>query len=665
MSEFTFLEESQITGDNKLDIFKKYGTKCAITDFAILLGGYVSYDYHTSEGNLMIHRTGWYWTQSNDNTSVHARIVNYNGFAYYFDVNDRTGGGRPALPYSSIKSISSKEVRESSGVLEVKYGEYPQTITTDSIATTLETMYKSNSLAKTGKKYTTDSQKYDNYDSNFSPRIFEEYQYNGQKYIRFVGDYNCKGGQLSDEKEIKEGKAYWIKVEPIVWQVDEKADIAITKKIMFSGIQFNKGGYDKNFNKTNIKRFMNYYFGREIIDEMAQDNVIEKYPTRQQNPYNFNMSEVSEEDIIKSMVESNVAVFLHGRSSEGKSARVKQLDPDLEIVYLRNATPDSLNGKSVYNSESGEMIDVEPTWYKKLKAKCEAEKDKLHILFFDEITNALPSIQGMAFNIILDKEVNGIWKLPDNCRIVAAGNDIDDSLAANQLAEPLFNRFAHVYIETKVNDWLNWASTSEEDYERLDNEETKEKRMKIHPSIYAFIAYKGEKVLRTKYTGDKPNADPRKWELASKVLYKSNNPYTLRALVGEDITKEFVEFCKIDVITLEDVLSGNYNEDDLDMNVSEKYATVVGLSMCEEKDIEVVREFISKLGKEILATFGSLWCHGDVKRLEKLAELNDLEEANVNDESEETKVKKVKNRSEYFMAQRRIQYKMDMQKGGK
>ena len=47
-------------------------------------------------------------------------------------------------------------------------------------------------------------------------------------------------------------------------------------------------------------------------------------------------------------IESNISVFLHGRSSEGKSARVKQIDSDCEIIYMRNATQESLNGKSVY-----------------------------------------------------------------------------------------------------------------------------------------------------------------------------------------------------------------------------------------------------------------------------------------------------------------------------
>ena len=51
MLDFTFLTEEQCFGDKQLDILKKYGTRCAITDFSILLGGYVVGDYYTSVGN--------------------------------------------------------------------------------------------------------------------------------------------------------------------------------------------------------------------------------------------------------------------------------------------------------------------------------------------------------------------------------------------------------------------------------------------------------------------------------------------------------------------------------------------------------------------------------------------------------------------------------------
>ena len=237
-------------------------------------------------------------------------------------------------------------------------------------------------------------------------------------------------------------------------------------------------------------------------------------------------------------------------------------------------------------------------------------------MFLDEITNALPSIQGIAFNIVLDREVNGIWKLPDNARIVAAGNDMKDSLAANQLAEPLFNRFAHVYIKTTTESWLKWASEHN-----------------IHPAIYAYIAYKNGQTLRSEYNGEYPNADPRKWEMASKMLYKTQNPKMLRALVGEDITNEFVRFCNQRVITLDDVLNKNYDELEIaSLNTAERYATTMGLSRVDEQNLENVRDFAGMLGNEFKAIFETLWTHGDEKRLEIIAEAK-LAEAEVGDKS--------------------------------
>ena len=229
----------------------------------------------------------------------------------------------------------------------------------------------------------------------------------------------------------------------------------------------------------------------------------------------------------------------------------------------------------------------------------------------------------MAFNIVLNKEVNGKWKLPDNARIVAAGNEYEDSKAANEMVEPLFNRFAHVYINTTVESWLKWASTPIEEYKRLDYKDDSVP-MKIHPSIYAYIAYKSysrEDVLRTPYDGKTPNADPRKWELSSKVLYKTNNPEMLRSLIGDSLTRDFVMFTKRQVITVDDVINGAYNEEDLEMSISEKYNTAVGLSGVSIEHIEVVRDFVKRLGPEVCATFDTLWTHGDNERSEKIMEL--------------------------------------------
>ena len=613
MNDFTFLTEEQcFDSSRKLEILEKRGTIAPITDFSILLGGYVNDSDHYNNSNSLEDRAGYYWTSSDDKDND-ARVVINNGNSRSLTVDRRTGGARPALPYSSIHNISSNGVRGRDGILEVEYGEYPQKVASKRLQDELERAYNYGAfyIRKTGKTYTTDSRKYE---EKFSAQIIEEYSFDdGKKYVRVKANSYFDEFTLSNGERYKYGDYVWVEVQPIKWLIDEKSDIALSERLLFAGLKFkHERNYKGDFRTTDIKEFMDRYFSKDIIPSFSKELTPEEKKQieenkaeleKQRNPYGFNFGQVSEEDIIRGAIESGVAVFLHGQSSEGKSARVKQIDPDCVIIYLRNATPESLNGKSVYNSETGEMIDVKPTWLKKLEERCEKDPDNYHIVFLDEITNALPSIQGIAFNIVLDREVNGIWQLPKNARIVAAGNDMKDSLAANQLAEPLFNRFAHVYIQTTVESWLQWASEHN-----------------IHPAIYAYIAYKKGESLRSKYDGEKPNADPRKWEMASKMLYATGQPEMLRALVGEDITREFVRFCNQRVITLDDVLKGNYTERDLQMNTSEIYATAMGLSQVDEANFEKVREFVLKLGGEPCAIFDSLWTHGDESRMEIVAE---------------------------------------------
>ena len=623
--ELTLLSDGQIWGNSsepQLEVIKKYGTKAAITDLCVLTGSYLCEDtnYNIDEDKSLTGRTGWFWTRSdagdNDVCAVLKTGNRYDCYRYW-----RTGTVRPVLKSSIIFSkISLSRIKGYNGTEEVEYGEYPQNAADTRMQNILESEYN-RGMNKTGRSYTFDSVKYDDNDTGFKSVTYEEYEYQGKKYIRVKANSYFKGKRfkLSNGVEYRDGDYVWVEVSPVKWLIDDKARILISKKGLVSGIRFldKKTKYKGDFDRTEMKEYLDRYMLRDLTqivtftrvqnmtpEEKAQFEEEQKQAERRRNIYSLKFGQVSEEDIIRGAIESNIAVFLHGPSSEGKSARVKQIDPDCEIIYLRNASPESLNGKSVYNAETGEMIDIKPSWLKKLEVKCEKEPDKLHILFFDEITNALPSIQGIAFNIVLDKEVNGIWKLPSNARIVAAGNDMQDSLAANQIAEPLFNRFAHVYIKTTTENWLKWASEHN-----------------IHPAIYAYIAFKNGEPLRSKYDGEKPNADPRKWEMASKILYATGSPEMLRALVGEDITREFVQFCNQEVITLDDVINGNYTDRDIQkLNIAERYATTTGLSQVDDDNFEKVREFVTGLGAEFMAIFDAMWTHGDEKRLERLAE---------------------------------------------
>ena len=573
MSDFTFLTVEQIFGENRLEIFKdRKNIKAEVTDFA-------------QENNVLYsidslnQSNGYYWTKSIYNIPDMGIAVNEFGQDGNVYFKSEVIGARLVIPFLSLLDIPINDKfvinKTWNDFLEVEYGYYPQKSISRNLCMILDSEYHKNKLRETGNKYT---------DPINNKILYPEYELNGHRYIRV--DRN-----------------HWIEVQPIKWLVDEKNKIMVTKKIQFSGVPFEESGiYEGDFENTTIKKFIDNVFAKEILQGVTLTKTQPK-----ENKYGFTFDEVSEEDIIKGTIDSNVPVFLHGKPGEGKSSRIKQIDPNCEILSLGTLTPELLVGMGIKNNDTKVVEYAPPPWYTRLVEKCEKEPDKIHILFLDELNNASPNMQKYAFSIALDRKVNDRFELPKNVRIAAAGNEVEDSLSAYDISQPLYDRFAHVNIKTTPEQWLNWAS--------LNN---------IHPSIYAFIAYGGERVLRTEVNPDKqtPTADPRKWEMASKMLYSTKNPQMLRGLIGEDLTQEFISFCMQPVITVEEVINGNYDINDYkNLNVSESYATVVSLSQVSEEHVEIIKDFIANLGPEFVNTFYSIWAHGDKERLEKVAEL--------------------------------------------
>ena len=164
-------------------------------------------------------RTGNYWTKSDDGDNNVCRIEE-DGNIDYYDVGLRSGGARPALPFSSISSIptngeSGKRARD--GVLEVEYGYYPQKAVAKDMQERLERAYKNRTISRTKNSYTTDSVAYDNYDTSFQPQAHQEYEYNGKRYVRVNVNSYYDGNYftLSNGEKYKDGDSVWLEVSPV------------------------------------------------------------------------------------------------------------------------------------------------------------------------------------------------------------------------------------------------------------------------------------------------------------------------------------------------------------------------------------------------------------------------------------------------------------------
>ena len=667
MSNLTFLTREQCFESEKLDILQKRETKAAITDFSILLGGWVDsnkYYWHIDGDDSLEGRTGFYWTKSDDGDND-ARVVDGSGRRSCHNVLERGGGARPALPFSSISSIPTNGVsgkRAGDGVLEVEYGFYPQKAVSKDMQERLERAFKSGSLSRTGKNYTTDSRRYDDYDAEFSPKQHQEYQYNGKRYVRVEANSDFGGGefQLSNGEKYRDGDNVWVEVSPVKWLVDERAKIMLTDKLIFSGVQFNhtRDYHTRDFDKTDIKTFMDRYLSRDLeqsrgtIDLGEKGEGTEEIQPRKSRLQKLNPDKtkqasrvrMTDTEIIQNWIEAGESVLLRGPSGIGKTERIKSLYPDLIYMKLtNNMFPEKVVGS--VNLQTGQSIppdfaktaimqeateeerkmveeniqsifDIADTVYERSK-----ESDKKVVIMLDELLNVKPAVQSLVYTLVLNRmvEIGKGLKLPDNVVVVATGNQKKYSSVAEDLAEPLEKRFDHILdMEPKVGEWITEYAIPH----------------KIHPTVIGYMlskynnSGKSEALQDIGYFYEEPEVgeqhldangckgrtnDPRGWTSISNTLYNFERNLEAGRYEGKNVediiqrsiesklrmewASEFFDFYNLPTLTPEEIVQGfgkGYTQADLPRDISERLAYMTALITADESQVEACRDFIRK-----------------------------------------------------------------------
>ena len=691
MSEFTFLTQEQFFEDDKLDIFKKRGTMAAVTDFSILLGAYVS-NYHVDGDSSLEGRTGYYWTRSDDGDND-ARVVSEFGYRYYRDVYDRNGGARPALPFSSIDRIPTNGVsgrRASDGILEVEYGYYPQKAVSKDMQSRLEQAYTRRTLSKTRNTYTTDSVKYDEYSTPFNAKTHEEYEYNGKRYVRVEVNSGKSQYTLSNGENYRDGDSVWVEVAPVKWLVDEKARTMITEKLIFSGVQFNreKNYHTRDFDKTDIKAFMDRYLARDLVQARGLESVdrnredSEGFAPRKSRLQKLNpdktgpadRTRMTDTEIIQNWIEAGESVLLRGPSGIGKTERIKTLYPDLIYMKLtNNMFPEKVVGS--VNLQTGQSIppdfaktaimqeateeerrlveeniqniyDIADTVYERSKTS-----DKKVVIMLDELLNVKPAVQSLVYTLVLNRmvEIGKGLKLPDNVVVVATGNQKKYSSVAEDLAEPLEKRFDHILdMEPKVGEWITGYAIPQ----------------KIHPAVIGYMlskynnSGKSENIDDIGYFYEEPEVgeehldangckgrtnDPRGWTSISHTLYNFERNLEAGKYEGKDVediiqrsigTKlreewaaEFFDFYNLPTLTPEEVAKGmgkGYTQADLPRDISERFAYMTALITADESQVESCREFIRKHCDPEYLSIYDIYWAGNDER--KMEKISELQE---------------------------------------
>lgn len=250
-------------------------------------------------------------------------------------------------------------------------------------------------------------------------------------------------------------------------------------------------------------------------------------------------------------VRVNRPVMIYGQPGVGKSDIVSQVCDEyggkLYDLRLGLCMPEDLRGIPFYNKDSGLMEYAPPI---DLPTAEDAAKYPMIFLFLDEMNSAPPSVQGAAYQLILNRKI-GTYVLPDNVKIIAAGNRENDRGVTYQTPKPLSNRFLNFELRVDFSDWYEWA---------LSN--------RIDPRVVGYLDF--SKSSLNDFDPKSPSksfATSRSWEFVSQIMGDSAvDTDTLMDLVssavGEGQALKFMAHVKhaSKLPKPDDILSGKVTE---------------------------------------------------------------------------------------------------------
>jgi len=320
---------------------------------------------------------------------------------------------------------------------------------------------------------------------------------------------------------------------------------------------------------------------------------------------------VQAQRLISSAMRSRLVAVLHGSPGIGKSdiGRAIARKFNLKLIDFRLAQcdptdllgfPTIVGGRADYlpmvtfpiegdplpiNEETGQPYDG---W----------------LLFFDEITSALPAIQAAAYKVVLDRMV-GQHRLHECVAMIAAGNLEGDNAIVQPMSTALQSRLVHLELICDVGEWIDWAQKKGLDHKVTDFIQFAPKH------LYSFDP---------DHT-DKTYACPRTWEFANRHLVDltAQGPEALKedllpllaGTLGEGIALEFNVFLDIykDLPKIDAILA-NPTQIMVPTAPSVLYALTGTIAHHTTLDnVETMLQYVSRLAPEFQVT-----CLKDAKK---------------------------------------------------
>jgi len=156
--------------------------------------------------------------------------------------------------------------------------------------------------------------------------------------------------------------------------------------------------------------------------------------------------------VVLPVLPATISVLLKGPHGVGKSALPRHVGKVLGLPVVDRRLSQMSEGDLVGLPElvNGVTRFAPPDWFMQA---CKEPR----ILFLDELNRATPEVIQAAFQVVLDRELNG-HKLHPESRVYSAIN-ASAEYQVNDMDPALLDRFWVADVEATVEDWLAWAKT--------------------------------------------------------------------------------------------------------------------------------------------------------------------------------------------------------------
>lgn len=311
------------------------------------------------------------------------------------------------------------------------------------------------------------------------------------------------------------------------------------------------------------------------------------------------VSPVQAKRLMSSVIQSMLVPMLHGSPGIGKSDIIRSIARQFNLfvidMRLAQCDPTDLLGfPTIVGSRADYMPMVTfPLAGDKLPVnKATGQPYDGWLLFFDELSSALPAIQAAAYKVVLDRMV-GSHKLHERVAIMCAGNLETDNAIVQPMSTALQSRMVHFELIVNAVEWVEWAQTEGG----------------IDHKITDFINFKPEHIYSFKpdHT-DKTYSCPRTLEFANRHLkameragmHREDRLPLLAGTLGEGVGLELNTFLDIykDLPRISDIL----NDPDrtiVPVEPSIQYALTGSLAHnTSMTNCEAVLKYVSRLPSE-------------------------------------------------------------------